>query len=170
MESQLIRYLEKYNSCFLGETIIYRSPPVRVTWDPVVGIGYDNWVGGIAYSIGARINVPKIHYNRFFRGSINFAPRAQFDSSRPNSAIISLGIGRYLGMGKIRPYFVPAVIWEYGGGGSFVTINTGLSFRRQIELEVGHWNNIMGLLGFGKFIWPASVSLHYYPDFWKKKK
>lgn len=174
-ESELIRYLEKYNSCFLGETIIYRSPRAFATVDPVVGIGYDNWFGGTLYSVGARVNFPKYHYNRFLRTSINLVPGAQLESAKFNASFITIGLGRYLGTGNVRPYLVPTLLLATNmgkneSGGFIVTINAGVSFRRRLELEVGHWNNFLGLVMDGDFIFPPSITLHYYPDFWKKKK
>lgn len=174
-EAELIRYLEKYNSCFLGETIVYRSPRVRATVDPIVGVGYDDWFGGRLYTIGARVNFPKQHYNRFFRATANFVPGAQLESTKFNASLVSIGLGRYWGTGNIRPYLVPTLLLvtnmgKNESGGFLVTINAGISFRRQIELEVGHWNNFIALVMDGDFILPPSISLHYSPNFWKKKK
>lgn len=174
-ESELIRYLERYNSCFLGETIVYRSPKIRATLDPIVGIGYDSWFGGGLYSAGVRINFPKHHYNRFFRATVNLIPGGQLESDKFNALLYTIGIGRYLGNGNIRPYLAPTLLLvtstgKNESGGFLITINAGISFRRNIELELGHWNNLLGLVMSGDFILPPSISLHYYPDFWKKKK
>lgn len=180
-EKELIKYLEKYNSCFTGETIIYRSPPVLPTWDPIVGIGYDHLFEGAVYSAGFRLNFAKHHYNRFLRVTVNLLPgireEATFyrEATKFTASVFTAGFGRYLGTGNVRPYLVPSLVLltnlgKDQGGGFLVTVNAGISFRRQFELELGHWNNFLGLVMDGDFFLPPSVSLHYYPNFRKKKK
>jgi hypothetical protein len=174
-EKELIKYLEKYNSCFLGETIVYRSPVSPVVFDAMIGFGYDKFFDRFSYCLGVRASFPKQFHSRFFRAAISLVPgvpQEQKNGQKMRSRF-SAGFGKYFGSGAIHPYFVMSCDFfkKEGSGAPFIlTASVGVNYRRQFELEVGHWNNFAASMMKQSFFLPPSISLHYYPNFWKKKK
>jgi hypothetical protein len=172
-EKELINYLEKYNSCFLGETIVYRSPNLPVLVDGVMGFGYDLLYEGLAYTVGGRISFPKQFYGRFLRFSVGLIPGVVELDGKKTKKILAAGFGKYFGAGDFHPYFVVSCsVFKHEDFESkyALTASVGVNYKRQLELEVGHWNNFASLLSQDRFMLPPAVTLHYYPNFRKKKK
>ena len=175
-EKELIRYLEKYNSCFLGETIRYRSPPSPAILDAMAGIGYEKLLDKMSCTAGVRINFPKKNYSRFIRASLNLIPGVYRDAEEITALRGSFGIGRYFGGGDFLPYlFVSCDFYSNKSkveSSILLTANAGISYRRRFEIEIGHWNNFFSLLGKGEekepFFLPVGLHFHYYPNFKRK--
>lgn len=174
-EESLKKYLTKYNDCFLEKTIVYNSNARRTTLDPMVGVGTDllpGVRGGVTYGFGVRANLPHQNQKRFVRINMFFLPYRDDYGSKSVAKWISLGIGSYFGERKVQPYFGLSLIDVILEGNEGVAVplvmNAGISYKKIIEFEVGHWCMPIPVFEEKKFFFPPSFSLRFHPQLFKK--
>lgn len=179
-EAQLKSYLTKYNSCFLGETIVYKSENPKITFDLMLSGGVEDLrvekrlPNDFLFGAGVRINFPKNYYNRFARINLDFVPNSQTPEKKNMARFLSIGVGKYWGYGKFHPYiiFVSRVLMNKGdvGKSDMVSINLGFNYKKQLEIEIGNWNNFIAPFYEKRFIYHPSIKIHYYLSLSRKNK
>lgn len=174
-EESLKKYLTKYNDCFLEKTIVYNSKARKTTLDLMVAGGIDllpGVSGALTYGFGVRANLPHQNQKRFVRLNMFFLPYQDDDGSKSVAKWISLGIGSYFGESKVRPYFslslIDVILAGNDGGSALLVMNAGISYKKIIEFEIGHWCAPIPVFDDKKFFLPPSFSLRFHPQLFKK--
>ncbi|MCF0073692.1 hypothetical protein LZD49_24650 [Dyadobacter sp. CY261] len=174
-EKYLKQYIEVYNDSFTKDSTRYQAKSPRPTFDLELSAGVENWQEGslrinskATYGFGCRVNFPRRFRNRYARASILLTPGIRTDASlnsweTETATIIEVGVGRHIGSGSIRPYFgLNASFVNRGYRADFLGLHAGISYKRLISFEVGHFANFYCLLTRSSFMITPSVSLHYF--------
>jgi hypothetical protein len=168
-ELSLRNFMIRYNKCFVGDVITYESKREKYTFDVGLISGYDLAFKSPIAALCLRANFPRNYQNQFAKIAVGYLPLVSFgDPSVPKRAYgqIELSIGSYFGNKVLRPmasvsYFVVgASRLANNEGGGLITANFGVSYRRVIDLEIGHVIN--PLFGFGSFIVPPRIAIHWH--------
>ncbi|MBO9613208.1 MAG: hypothetical protein J7619_10960 [Dyadobacter sp.] len=177
-EKYLKDYVESYNRSFTKDSISYhRAKDSRLTFDLELSAGAENWREGwievrnkATFGFGVRVNFPRKFRNRYVRVNFLLTPNLQLGFS-PNSLsrrtlkTLEIGVGRYVGSGRMRPYFgLNASIVNKGYRSSFLGMNVGISYNRLISLEVGHFANFNCIPAKSSFLIQPRISLHYFAN------
>lgn len=175
----LARYIDRYNGLSTS-TKEKKSAAVEseMEIDVYVMGGAEGWKEtGLnldtkgTFGAGLRINLPRRFHNRYFR--IMFSSLGRISETKiygypigENISLntIELGVGSYIGSGNIRPnlgfeYSFPMDGWRT----SILGPHVGISFRRQLSLEVTHFANFSSLFSDDvTFFSRPRISLNYY--------
>lgn len=173
-EKYLVRYIESYNASFTKDSVRSQAENRQLTFDLELNAGGDSWEGRVkiqnkpTYGFGLRVNFPRKFRNRYIRAAIFFTPGIGASSSSSTwesrtARTIEVGLGRYIGSGRIRPYFgLNASVINRDYRADFLGLHAGISYNRLISLEVGHFGNFYCLLTKTSFLIQPRISLHYF--------
>lgn len=173
-EKYLVRYIESYNASFTKDSVRSQAESRQLTFDLELNAGGDSWEGRVkiqnkpTYGFGLRVNFPRKFRNRYIRAAIFFTPGIGASSSSSTwesrtARTIEVGLGRYIGSGRIRPYFgLNASVINRDYRADFLGLHAGISYNRLISLEVGHFGNFYCLLTKTSFLIQPRISLHYF--------
>ncbi|WP_266368270.1 hypothetical protein [Tellurirhabdus rosea] len=193
-ESSLKKYLLAYNRCFSAETITYESKAPRHLFDLSVSAGVETNVRLLisepaarrvypSYGLGLRVSLPRHFHNQFLRFNASITPNIRFNydygtyeqGGRSSLQIVEFSGGSYFGKGALRPYvYLSGTLFNfYHATGALLFINGGLSYRRKLDLDLGHLLQmpLNKLLNREMTLVPGPrVSLHYYLNPFAKKQ
>ena len=122
------------------------------------------------FGAGLRINLPRRFHNRYFR--ILFSSQGSISETEiygytfgQNIKLntLEVGAGTYMGSGNFRPNL--GFEYSFGLKGWRTAIlgpHAGISFRRQLSLEVSHFANFGSLFSDVGFFNQPRVSVNYY--------
>jgi hypothetical protein len=174
----LKQYVEKYNGTFSGNHKIFKSENNGVTFDVDVNAALENLNqppvvinNKFTYGIGLRINFPRKFRNRYLKFNIFVTPNAlpgiKYTSYEKISLkTLEIAVGSHFGAGKVRPYLGFQYSGVYKGHRpDFIGFQTGVSFKRRISLEIGHFANFNSAISKSKLFTPPRISLHYMLNF-----
>ncbi|KAA6441370.1 hypothetical protein FEM33_02340 [Dyadobacter flavalbus] len=173
-EKSLKKYIEQYNQSLTGEIKVYVADDNKVKYDLDVNLGSENWnspylnmSNEFTYGIGLRITLPRRFQNRYFRLNVFMTPGLTIRYDNTYSEKITLktfeaAMGSYIGSGVIRPYLG----FNYSGvyrnyRSTFLGMHGGISYKRRLNLEVGHLANFYSVFGESEFFNKPRISLHY---------
>lgn len=175
-EEGLKKYLMKYNACFQAETILYNSEKRNTTFDLMLGGGAEllsYFRPTMVYGLGVRMNLPHKNYRRFVRVNTFFIPYKDVYGERATVKWVSLGVGSYFGNKKFQPYvYLGVVDFLFGsdeGGIIPLTISAGISYKKMIELEVGHWCTPVPTFENNDVFQAPSITLRFHPVFFRNR-
>nr|WP_295930777.1 hypothetical protein [uncultured Dyadobacter sp.] len=171
----LSRYIEKYNMSFLTGSELYIAEHDEFTCDIETGIGLENWkenrfevTNKLTCGLGLRLNFPRKFHNRYAKISFLVTPGILLgfypDPIRKRMLkTFEVSVGRYLGTGKMRPYFgVCGSVVNRGYRQEILGLQAGLSYKRRINVELGNFCNFYTLITKTGFFLPPRISLQYY--------
>lgn len=172
------RYVDRYNGLNTSVKRTKGAAESEMEIDVYVMGGAEGWKEtGLnldtkaSFGAGLRINLPRRFHNRYFR--IVFSSLGRISEMKlygytfgENISLhsVELGVGSYIGSGNIRPnlgfeYSFPIDGWRTAILGPHV----GISFRRQLSLEVTHFANFSSLFSDDvTFFSRPRISLNYY--------
>lgn len=176
-EKYLKEYIESYNARFTKDSTRYRAESHRITFDFELSGGLENWKedqivvrNKATCGFGFRVNFPRKFRNRYARFNLLLTPDVKLGFN-PQSfksqtlKTLEVGFGRHFGTREIRPYLgVNASIVHRGYRTDFLGLHAGVSYRRLISLEIGHFGNFYCLLTRTRFLISPRVSVHYFAD------
>lgn len=181
-EKYLVRYIESYNASFTKDSVRSQAESRQLTFDLELNAGVDSWEGRVkiqnrpTYGFGLRVNFPRKFRNRYIRAAIFFTPGIGASSSSSTwesrtARTIEVGLGRYIGSGRIRPCFgLNASIINRNYRADFLGLHAGMSYNRRISLEIGHFGNFYCILTKSRFFIQPRISLHYFVNLSLKQK
>ncbi|WP_266368272.1 hypothetical protein [Tellurirhabdus rosea] len=190
-ETSMRRYFQRYNACFVGETVTYTSTEQRAQ-------AHVGFLGGAetlspsfsdedkfervrpTFGVSLRLSQPRRNYNRFIKLTWIVTPGFPIEvqslyssrtAHRPLHFLEFAG-GSYFGRRALRPFvYATSTLLTIRGGKADIGffIGTGLSYKRQWELEIGH-PMLMPLIPLLfapgnplKYMFaPPRVAVHYY--------
>ncbi len=172
------RYVDRYNGLSISakqhKGVAAES---EMEMDAYVMGGVESWketgvnLGATpTFGAGLRVNLPRRFHNRYFK--ILFATMPGVSVSKvynytPDEKIslntLELSAGTYIGSGDIRPslgfeYSFPMDSWRT----AILGAQAGISYRRQLSLEVTHFANFSSLVSDIPFFNRPRISLNYY--------
>jgi hypothetical protein len=178
-ERSIKKYVEKYNES-LGEvrnTAQIEKTESGFLVDMNFMVGIEGWKetgvnlkNALGYGIGMRVNLPRKFNNRYFKIALILNPgisTGEVYNYSPDEKLtiktIDIGVGTHLTTGNIRPfigldYNFPINNWRSVSFGP----HTGLSFRRQLNIEVSHFANLTSVISESPFFNRPRISLSYY--------
>jgi hypothetical protein len=133
------------------------------------------------FGAGLRIDLPRRFHNRYFkilfstiRGVSESEVYNYTSKAKVNLNTLEIGIGTYIGSGNVRPnlgleYSFPMDGWRSSIFGPHI----GVSYKRQLSLEVSHFANFSSVLTNIMFFNRPRISLNYYMNlnkFFKSRK
>lgn len=172
------RYVDRYN----GLTTTAKrnksaSDESEMEIDAYVMGGIESWKEtGInlgttpTFGAGLRVNLPRRFHNRYFKIMFATMPGVSVNkvyNYTPDEKIslntLELGVGTYIGSGDIRPslgfeYSFPMDSWRT----TILSAQVGISYRRQLSLELTHFANFSSLVSDIPFFNRPRISLNYY--------
>jgi hypothetical protein len=89
-------------------------------------------------------------------------PYSQVYSEKVTLKRLEIGMGSYIGFGKIRPYFgfhYSGVLDNYRQ--TFLGVQGGISYNRILNLEIGHFANFYSVFSETGFFKAPRISVHY---------
>ncbi|MCE6992286.1 hypothetical protein [Dyadobacter sp. CY323] len=113
------------------------------------------------------MSFPRKFHNRFIKFSYFLTPNAlsgysQAPYEETPLKTIEFGLGSYFGASIIRPYAAFHYSGAYRGRRSeFLGLQAGLSYKRRINLEFGHFANFYAIITETPFFVRPRISLHY---------
>lgn len=173
-KKNLKRYIEEYNQSLTGETKVYESGDDSVVYDLDINLGSENWNSSylnmknkFTYGIGLRMTLPRRFQNRYFRLNFFMTPGViiRYDNTHAEKITLKTfeaGLGSYIGSGTIRPYLgfnYSGVFRNYRS--VFLGVHGGISYKRRLNLEIGHLANFYSVFGETEFFNKPRISLHY---------
>jgi len=168
------KYIEQYNQSLTGEIKVNVSDDERVVYDLDINLGSENWNSSFlniknkfTYGIGLRLTMPRRFQNRYFRLNFFMTPglAIRYDNTHVEKFTLKTfeaGLGSYIGSGVIRPYLgfnYSGVFRNYRP--MFLGVHGGISYKRRLNLEVGHLANFYSVFGESEFFNKPRISLHY---------
>jgi hypothetical protein len=173
-ETYLKRYIERYNRSFPDKREIYKAKDKKLIYDLDINIGLENWnerpviLGNeLTYGIGLRINFPRKFQNRYLKMSFFLTPNVligydQNSYRKTSLKTFEIAVGSHIGAGKVRPYLGFIYSGIYGGyREDFLGFQAGISYKRRINLEIGHFANFYSVVTETSFLTAPRISLHY---------
>lgn len=172
----LKRYIESYNASFTTDNVGYQVDSRQLTFDLEFNAGVDSWQGRYkiqnkpTYGIGYRVNFPRKFRNRYVVARVfltpGIGPRSTSNTGESRTArTIEVGVGRYIGSGRLRPWFglnASTVNRDYRA--DFLGLHAGVSYKRLVSLEVGHFGNFYCILTKSSFFIQPRISVHYFAN------
>jgi hypothetical protein len=175
-EEGLKKYLMKYNDCFHAKTILYNSETRKTTFDLMVGGGVEliSHLGPkIIYGLGVRMNLPYKNHRRFVRANVFFIPHKDIYGEKVTVKWMSLGIGSYFGEKKIQPYLyvgaVDVISATDEGAAAALTMSAGISYKKMIEFEFGHWLTPFPIFENENIFQVPSITVRYHPRIFRNR-
>jgi len=176
-ERYLKEYINSYNATFTKDSTRYPAGGHRMTLDLELCAGAENWKedritvqNKATFGFGFRVNFPRKFYNRYARLNVLLTPDVElgfYPQALTSQTLktLEIGFGRHFGSGEVRPYFgVNASIVNRGYRTDFVGLHAGISYKRLLTIEVGHFGNFYCLLTKSPFLIQPRVSLHYFAN------
>lgn len=173
-EKYLKAYIKSYNASFTKDSVRYLAENQRLTFNLELIGGVENWREEMVirnkatYGFGLRIDFPRRFRNRYVRANMLFTPGLPmgFSSgtlSKKTLRTLEVGLGRYFGPGRMRPFLgLNASIVNKSYRSDFLGINAGISYKRLLSLEVGHFANFYCFMTKTSFLIQPRISLHYF--------
>ncbi|MGG7660828.1 hypothetical protein [Dyadobacter sp. BHUBP1] len=173
-EKYLKAYIKSYNAFFTKDSIRYLAENHRLIFNLELIGGIENWREEMVihnkatYGFGLRMDFPRKFRNRYVKASVLFTPGLPvgFPSgtlSKKTLRTLEMGLGRYFGPGKVRPFLgLNASIVNKGYRSDFLGMNAGISYKRLISVEVGHFANFYCFMTKTSFLIQPRISLHYF--------
>ncbi|GGC10949.1 hypothetical protein [Dyadobacter sediminis] len=168
------KYIEQYNQSLTGEIKVNVSADDKVVYDLDINLGSENWNSSLlnmknkfTYGFGLRITLPRRFQNRYFRLNYFMTPGLviRYDNTHAEKFTLNTfeaGLGSYIGSGIIRPYLgfnYSGVFRNYRP--MFLGVHGGISYKRRLNLEVGHLANFYSVFGETEFFNKPRITLHY---------
>lgn len=171
------RYVDRYNGVSEKAASKAISTESEMEIDVFVMGGMEGWKEteiGLdtrpTFGAGLRINLPRRFHNRYFK--ILFSSQGSISETEiygytfgQNIKLntLEVGAGTYMGSGNFRPNLG----FEYSFGlkgwrSAILGPHAGISFRRQLSLEVSHFANFGSLFSDVEFFNQPRISVNYY--------
>ncbi|SDE65060.1 hypothetical protein SAMN04487996_106118 [Dyadobacter soli] len=171
------RYVDRYNGVSDKAVSKALSAESEMEIDFFVMGGVESWKEEEVnlktkptFGAGLRVNLPRRFHNRYFK--ILFSSQGSISETEiygytfgQNIKLntLEVGAGTYMGSGNFRPNL--GFEYSFGFKGWRSTIlgpHAGISFRRQLSLEVSHFANFGSLFSDVGFFNQPRISLNYY--------
>ena len=175
-EKYLKAYIKSYNAVFTKDSVRYLAENHKLTFDLELSGGIENWNEEIVirnkatYGFGLRMDFPRKFRNRYVRANILFTPGLPLgfspgSLSKKTLRTLEIGLGRHFGSRAVRPFLgLNASIVNKGYRSDFLGVNAGISYKRLISLEVGHFANFYCFMTKTSFLIQPRISLHYFAN------
>lgn len=179
-QKDLQKYVQKYNES-LGEKKYQSGSTVsNFTFDINFNGGLESWKENnltiknkITYGFGMRLNLPRNFHNRYVKLNLSLIPgiftylidgtNNIYDIKKITVKTIELGLGSYIGSGKIKPFAgidvsLPLKSWRT----SILGPNVGIGFLQKFNLEISHFVNFYSAFVNTPLINKPRITLNYY--------
>lgn len=175
-EKYLKAYIKSYNAFFTGDSVRYLAENHRLTFNLELVGGVENWREEMVirnkatYGFGLRMDFPRKFRNRYVKANVLFTPGLPLgfspgSLSKKTLRTLEIGLGRHFGSRAVRPFLgFNASIVNKGYRSDFLGINAGVSYKRLISLEVGHFANFYCFMTKTSFLIQPRISLHYFAN------
>ncbi|PSL25599.1 hypothetical protein CLV60_11150 [Dyadobacter jiangsuensis] len=175
-EKHLKEYIKSYNAFFTKDSVRYLAENHRLAFNLELIGGVENWGEEMVihnkatYGFGLRTDFPRKFRNRYVKASMLFTPGLPLGFSpgafsKKTLRTLEVGLGRYFGSGGLRPFLgLNASIVNRGYRSDFLGMNVGISYKRLISVEVGHFANFYCFMTKTSFLIQPRISLHYFAN------
>lgn len=175
-EKYLKAYVKSYNAFFAGDSVRYLAENHKLIFNLELIVGIENWREEVVihnkatYGFGLRMDFSRKFRNRYVKANVLFTPGLPLGFSpgalsKKTLRTLEVGLGRYFGSGRVRPFLgLNASIVNKGYRSDFLGINAGISYKRLISLEVGHFANFYSFMTKTSFLIQPRISFHYFAN------